>query len=182
MPRIPRLRPAASRLAAVAACAAALILAPAAAFGDDGARFRLHISGDDGDKVDLDLSLGWVAALADWADVECDADTDRETRRMAQSLDRQGEGGVYEFDDDDGDHVVARRVRGTLRIESREKRGDLAKVEIPWPLAECLMLGREPAGGLARALEKGDFRVRIEGGDGGKVTIDVDDDDEDDDR
>jgi hypothetical protein len=174
MPRTQRRRPVVSRLIAVFTCAAALALAPAAAFGDDdGGRLRVHISGEDGDRLDLDLSLGWVAALVDWADVECEAETDRRTRRMAQSLDRQGEGGVYEFVDDDGEEVVARRVEGTLRIESREKRGEHAKVEIPWPLAECLLLGREPDGGLARALERGNFRVRIEGEDG-KVTIDVD--------
>ncbi|MGH7858325.1 MAG: hypothetical protein ACREQY_13460 [Candidatus Binatia bacterium] len=175
MPRNPRLRTAASRTAVLVALAAALTLSPAAALAaDDDSSFRLHISGEDGGRLDLDLPLGWIASFVDWADVECDADTDRKVRRMMQSLDRQGEGGVYEFEDDDGDEVVARRVKGTLRIENREQRGEVAKVEMPWPLAECLILGREPEGGLARALKSGDFRVQIEGADGGKLTIDVD--------
>lgn len=154
--------------------ASTLALSAPAVADEDGSTFRLRITGSDGDRVDLDLSLGWIASLVDWADVECDADTDADTRRMARSLDRQGEGGVYEFEDDDGDEVVARRVKGSLRIESRERKGETAKVEMPWPLAECLFLGREPKGGLAGALRSGDFRVRVEGSDGGKVSIDVD--------
>jgi hypothetical protein len=117
-------------------------------------------------------SAGWRRSST--ADLECDADTDRETRRMARSLDRQGEGGVYEFEDDDGDQVVARRVKGALKIESRDNDGETAKVEMPWPLAECLFLGREPHGGLSRALGDGDFKVRVESSDGDRVSIDVD--------
>jgi hypothetical protein len=181
MPRSPRLRTASIRTVAPLALAAALAFVSAVALAtDDDANLRVRISGSDGGRLDIDLPLDWITSFVDWADVECDAEPDRETRRMAQSLDRQGEGGVYEFEDDDGDEVVARRAKGMLRIESRsesrEQRGELAKVEMPWPLAECLILGREPAGGLARALESGDFRVRIEGGDGGRISIDLDDD------
>lgn len=163
------------RSARLAALAAALTLIPAAAFASgDGSTFHLHVDSDDGDKVDIDLSLGWLATFVDWADIECDADTDADTRRMARSLDRQGERGVYEFEDDDGDQVVARRVGGRLKIESRDDDGELSKVEMPWPLAECLFLGREPKGGLGRALSKGDFRIHVQSDDGDRVTVDVD--------
>jgi hypothetical protein len=158
----------------LAALGAALALLPPAAFGaGDDPTFHLRIDGDDA-KIDVDLSLGWLAAFVDWSDFDCEVDTDRDTRRMAKSLDRQGEGGVYEFEDDDGDRVRARRVDGTLKIESRDAGGEVARVEMPWPLAECLFLGREPAGGLARALERGEFRVRVDGRDGDRLTIDVD--------
>ena len=162
------------RSARLAALAAALTLLPTAAFaGGDRSTLHLHVDGDDG-KVDLDLSLGWLATFIDWADLECDTHTDADTRRMAKSLDRQGEGGVYEFEDDDGDAVVARRVKGALKIESRDDDGEVSKVEMPWPLAECLFLGREPKGGLGRALGDGDVRIRVEGKDGDRVTVDVD--------
>lgn len=163
------------RSARLAALAAALTLLPAAAFaGSDSSTFHLRVDGDDGGRVDLDLSLGWLAAFADWADFECEVDTDSDTRRMARSLDRQGEGGVYEFEDDDGDEVVARRMKGALKIENRDADGELSKVEMPWPLAECLFLGREPRGGLGRALAKGDFKIRVESDDGDRVSIEVD--------
>jgi len=163
------------RSARLAALAAALTLFPAAAFaGSDGSTFHLRVDGDDGGRVDLDLSLGWLAAFVDWADLDCEVDTNSDTRRMARSLDRQGDGGVYEFEDDDGDEVVARRVKGALKIESRDADGELSKVEMPWPLAECLFLGREPHGGLGRALSRGDIRIRVEGDGGDRVTIDVD--------
>ena len=175
MPQSQRPFPAPHRLAALVAFAAALLLSPAVAHADDDkSNLRLHIKGEDGGKLDLDLSLGWLASLVDWADIECDTQTDRQTRRMAQSLDRQGEGGVYEFENQDGDDVVARRVKSTLRIESREEHGELSTVEMPWPLAECLFLGREPRGGLAKALADGNFKVRIESSDGSKISVDVD--------
>jgi len=165
------------RSAPLAALAAALVLLPSASFASSekgDSSFHLRIDGDDGGRVDVDLSLGWLATFLDWSDFECEADTDADTRRMARSLDRQGEGGVYEFEDDDGDEVVARRKDGALKIESKDHDGEIAKVEMPWPLAECLFLGREPHGGMARALERGDFKIRVEGKDGGRVSVDVD--------
>lgn len=162
------------RSARFAALATALTLLPTAAFADDGGSLRLRIDSDKGDRVDLDLSLGWLATFADWVDFECEADTDADTRRMARALDRQGEGGRYEFVDDDGDEVVARRVDGALKIESEDDDGEIARVEMPWPLAECLFLGREPKGGIGKALSNAKFRVKVEDGDGGRVSIDVD--------
>lgn len=161
----------------LAALTAALTLIPVAAFaGEHGSTFHLRVDGDDGGRVDLDISLGWLATFVDWADLDCDVDTDSDTRRMARSLDRQGEGGVYEFEDDDGDRVVARRVKGALKIQSKDEEGELSKVEMPWPLAECLFLGREPHGGLGRALSKGEVKIRVEGndGDGDRITVDID--------
>jgi hypothetical protein len=161
--------------ARLALLATALTLLPTAAFaGSDSSSLHVHIDGDDGGRVDVDLSLGWLATFVDWADIECDSHTDSDTRRMARSLDRQGEGSVYEFEDDDGDNVVARRVKGALKIESRDEDGEISRVEMPWPLAECLFLGREPKGGLRSALRDGDFRIRVEGHDGDRVAVDVD--------
>ena len=165
----------------LAALASALVLFPASAFassehrsGDSDGSFHLHIDGDDGGKVDVELSLGWLAAFVDWSDFECDVDTDSDTRRMARALDRAGEGSVYEFEDEDGEQVAARRVDGLLKLESRNDNGKTARVAMPWPLAECLFLGREPHGGMGRALSRGDFKIKVEGRDGGRVTIDSD--------
>lgn len=162
------------RSRALALAAVCSLLPALAAASDSRPNLRLHITSDDGDRVDIDLSVGWLASLLDWADVDCDADTDRDTRKMAQSLDRQGDGSRYEFVDDDGDVVVARRESGVLLLDTRDDDGEVAHVEIPWPLAECLFLGREPKEGLGRALVRDGLRIRVDGDDGERVRISID--------
>jgi hypothetical protein len=95
---------------------------------------------------------------------------------MMQSLAGQGEGGVYRFvDEDDGDQVVARRSRGALKIESTGGDGERAVVEMPWEVAQCLMLGVEPPGDLGRRIARGDARLRVDVRDrDGRVRVSLD--------
>jgi hypothetical protein len=154
------------------ALAAALLALPAALPADSGPTFRLEVDDDDGEQVRLELSSGWLSALVSRVAFDCDGADDRRTRLMAETLDRRGEGSVYEYEDRDGDEVVARRSRGQLILETRERGGDHAVVEMPWPLAECLMLGREPAGGFARWLEDEGVRLHVDARDGeGRVRV-----------
>lgn len=152
---------------ALFACSLAVALAlPFAASADDGTSLRLEVESDDGDQVRLELASGWLSALVRHATIDCDGSDDRRTRRMARELDRRGEGGVYEFVDSDGDRVVARRSRGQLILETTDDDGDRAVVEMPWALAECWMLGREPAEGLAGIVSDGGLALRIDARDG----------------
>lgn len=129
-------------------------------------RLRLDVVSDDGAEVHLDLSASWLKSWLEFADVDCRAEVDSPTRAMAVSLAAQGEGGVYEYEQRDGDHVLARRARGELRLEVRERDRDRSVVELPWSLAECWLLGREPQGGIGRALARDGLHVRIEAHDG----------------
>lgn len=146
--------------------AAGLISLPATLSADSDPSFHLEVHSDDGNEVRLELSSGWLSALVSRLDIDCDGSDDRRTRRMAEALDRSGEGGIYEFEDRDGDAVVARRTRGQLILETTERGGDKAVVEMPWPLAECLMLGREPAGGFSRWMSLEGFQLKVDARDG----------------
>lgn len=153
-----------------------LFAAPAGAAdgaGSDPAKASLHLSvqGDDGENVDLHLSSGWFGALVSAATLDCDGDADGDARKMMQSLRRQGEGGVWKDRDQDGDLVLARRAKGMLKIETTEQDGGKAYVEMPWEVAECLMLGIEPSGDLGRRIANGEakFRVQVDDRDGGTV-------------
>jgi hypothetical protein len=147
------------------AAIAGMLALPLAALAAEP-RLRVDIIGENGGQVHLDLSASWLKSWLEFADVDCKADVDPSTRAMAASLAAQGEGGVYEFDQRDGDHVLARRARGELRLEVREPDRDRSVVEFPWALAECWLLGREPQEGLGRALTRDGFHVRIESHDG----------------
>jgi len=152
------------QLLRIAALVGSICLPAAAIAGEP--RLRVDIAGDDGSQVHLDLTLGWLKGALAFADVDCRAHVDAPTRAMATSLAAQGEGGFYEYDQRDGDRVTARRARNELRLEVREHDGDRSIIELPWPLAECWLLGREPAGGLVNALSKDGLRVRIDAHDG----------------
>lgn len=160
------------------ALAAALSLSPSTlrAAGDEPpgnspASLHLEVKGDDGENVDLHISSGWFGALVSAAALDCDGDADGDARRMMQSLRAQGEGGVWKDRDRDGDEVLARRAKGMLKIEAAEDDGGKAYVEMPWEVAECLMLGIEPAGDLGRRLARGEakFRIQVDDHDGGTV-------------
>jgi hypothetical protein len=154
------------------ALAAALLAAPVALAADSAPSFKLEVDGDDGERVRIELSAGWLSTLVRHATFDCEGSDDRRTRQMAEALDRRGEGSVYEFEDRDGDEVVARRSRGQLILETRERDGDQSVVEMPWPLAECWMLGREPAGGFAGWMADEGFTLRVDARDGeGRVRI-----------
>lgn len=137
------------------------------------AAFHLQVRGDDGDNVDLRLSSGWLGAIVSAATLECDGDADRDARRMMESLRDQGEGGVWKDRDRDGDRVLARRAKGQLKIETTDEEGERAFLEMPWELAECLMLGISPPGDLGRRIASGEakFRVEVAGRDGGTVRM-----------
>jgi hypothetical protein len=139
---------------------------PLAAAAAEEARLRVDIVGEDGAQVHLDLSAGWLKGWLEFADIDCKAEVDAPTRAMAASLAAQGEGGFYEFDQADGDHVLARRARGELRLEVRDDDRERSVVEMPWTLAECWLLGREPRGGLGRVLARDGLHVRVESHDG----------------
>ena len=164
-----------ARRLALACCLAAALSLPYPTLADPGAKFELEVEGEDGEQVRVAVATGWLSALVRHSSIDCDGSDDRRTRRMATELDRRGEGGVYEFEDRDGNRVVARRSRGRLILEEVDDDGDRAVVEMPWVLAECLMLGREPAGGLAEWLAEEGFSLRIDARDGeGRVRISFD--------
>ncbi|MCZ7649965.1 MAG: hypothetical protein M5U13_01890 [Thermoanaerobaculia bacterium] len=167
MLRIPR------RLLGIA-CAAALLGLPALA-ADSRPGFELRIAGDGGEQVRIEVGSSWLAALVREAVFECQASDDPETREMAESLDRQGEGGVHRFTADDGDRVTARRRHGQLVLQVVDRKGERATVEMPWAFAECWMLGRAPAGKTARDLVGDGFSLQVDGRDGReRVRISVD--------
>jgi hypothetical protein len=156
----------------LAASVAAALVSPVPAVADSASTFKLEVRGDDGEHVKLELAAGWLSALLRHSTIECDGSDDRRTHRMAEALDRRGEGAVYEFESRNGDRVVSRRSRGRLILETFEDDGDRAVVEMPWVLAECWLLGREPAGGLARWMADEGVSLRIDGRDGrGRVRI-----------
>jgi len=166
--------PIAERLAA----AALLLLLPAgAAFAAPSPdRIRIHVADEDGEKLDLRIESGWIGALASMVGIECEASGDSRTLRMARRLDRGGEGTSYRFRDHDGDEVLAVRRHGKLRIETRDAHdGDTAVVEMPWKVAECFLLGREPEGGIAAFISDEGFDLRVDSGDGyGRVHVHID--------
>jgi len=138
-------------------------------------RLRIQVEDDDGSRVDVDLGAGWLAALVDAADFECEADGDRQALAMMESLDAQGEGGVHRYLDDDGDRVIARRSRGALKLESTGRDGEISVVEMPWDVARCLILGVEPPGDLGRRIASGDAKLRVDVRDrGGRVRLSLD--------
>jgi hypothetical protein len=156
------------------ACVAALLASlPSAAAARDSS-FRLIVDGKQGGHLDVQLPAGWLTGLLASSSFECRADGDAEARELARSLDRQGEGGVFTWTDEHGRDAVARRSRGQLKIDVEDDQGKHSVLEMPWPLAECLLLGRQPEEGLARALGRGGVHVKIEGDDGGLVRIFVD--------
>jgi len=164
--------PLADRLAA----AALLLLLPAGAALAAPDRVLIHVADEDGEKLDLRLESGWIGALASLVGIECEASGDSRTLRMARRLDRGGEGTSYRFRDHDGDEVLALRRHGMLRIETRDARdGDSAVVEMPWKVAECFLLGREPEGGIGAFISDEGFDLRVDSNDGaGRVHIHID--------
>ena len=106
-----------SAIAVVGLCVSPLVGARVARAGDE-AKMSIKIQTEEGAKIELETSAGWLQGLIDSADVECEADEDRDTRRMMASLERQGEGGIYRGVDGDGD-FVARRRGGMLRRNTK---------------------------------------------------------------
>jgi hypothetical protein len=158
---------------AAALVALLLPLAPLAA-DDDSPRLKMHVEGEEGGHFDLDLSAGWLKTLFSHAEIDCHGSADRDSRRMAEALDRGGEGSVYRFRDDDGRRVVARRSHGQLEIEKSEKDGGASRVEMPWVLADCLFLGHDLEGRDRDQLGHDGIHLRVHDSDGGEVEIDFD--------
>jgi hypothetical protein len=159
---------------------AVLVLAAGPARAGDSkpaepATFSLHVESAEGEEVRIEATSGWLGALIASADVECEGDSDRQARAMMEDLRRQGEGGVHRYrDEDDGDRVIGRRTRGALKLETRGEDGDVAVVEMPWEVAECLMLGIDPPGDLGRRIARGEAKLAIdvrEGDTGDRVTL-----------
>lgn len=150
--------------------------APSAAGEDRALSLKVDVQGEDGERVSFSISSSGLAGLISHADfdLDCEGADDRQTRRMMALLAEKGEGAIFRGEDDDGDPLVGRRRAGQLLVESRDDDGDRAEIEMPWPLAECLLLGREPEGGLRRALARGDLELRIDARDeGGRVRISI---------
>lgn len=157
--------------------ALALVAGPALA-GEasktEPARFSLHVESAEGDEVKIEASTGWLGALIASADIECEGDADARARAMMEDLRRQGEGGYHRYRDEDGDVVVGRRSRGSLKLETRDDDGDRSIVEMPWEVAECLMMGIDPPGDLGRRIARGEakFSIDVRESDGGdRVTL-----------
>jgi len=160
------------RRPSLAIAALALFALPAVTAAKDSGSFRLIVDGKDGGHLDLQLPTGWLTDLIASSSFECRTDSDAEARKLATSLESQGEGGVYTWTDEHGREAVARRSRGQLKVDVEEEHGKHSVLEMPWPLAECLLLGREPDGGLGKALGRGGVHIKIEGDDdGGLVRI-----------
>lgn len=150
--------------------------APSAGEDERALSLKVEVEGEDGERVSFSISSSGLAGLISRADfdLDCEGADDRQTRRMMVLLAEKGEGAIYRGEDDDGDPLVGRRRGGQLHIESRDDDGERAEIEMPWPLAECLLLGREPEGGLRRALDRGDLELRIDARDeGGRVRISI---------
>jgi hypothetical protein len=130
--------------------------------GDDDGRVSIKVEREDGSKVEIETGSGWLSGLIAHADVDCEADDERSTREMMSSLTRQGEGGVYRGEDEDGVDFVAKRRDGMLRIDKPEDDGKRTLVEMPWEVAQCLMAGIQPAGDLGKRLARGDAKLRFE--------------------
>ena len=152
-------------------CSLVLLAAGELAASDSPTRLQVKVDDERGGGVDLEIAASWIGNLLDTLDIDCDSSADRETRRMAEHLDRAGDGGRYRFRDHDGDDVVALRKGGQLRIETTGDDGDRAVVEMPWRLAECFLLGREPEGGVGRLLKSDGFRLRIDAEDGDSQVV-----------
>jgi hypothetical protein len=160
---------------------AGILGTPAARAGDDAAkdgeaRLKIQVEGEDGSSVRLDIGAGWLAGLIESVDVECESEAEGDERAMMLSMRCLGVGGVYRYrEDDEGDDVVARRSRGALKIESTDRDGERSTVEMPWEVAECLMMGVDPPGDLGRRIARGEARMRLDLRDGdGRVRISLD--------
>lgn len=163
-------RPMLPLLLAALASTTALALGAAPALAEEAKSrpsFALLVTGEDGDNVRLEINSHWLGALVSAAEIECEEADDRDVREMMASLRRQGEGGVYEYRDrDDGDRVLARRSRGLLKLETRDRDGDRAIVEMPWETADCLMGGVPPEGDLGDRIVKGLASLKVDARDG----------------
>ena len=108
------------------------------------------------------------------ANLSCDGDSDRDTRRMMEHLERSGENSTYRVEDDGG-VVTARRRGGQLLLEKTGGDSDRGRVEMPWLLAECFLAGRPVQAEVRELLGPGHrLLVDIRGEEGGRVTISVD--------
>jgi hypothetical protein len=150
---------------------ATLVAVPALADGEPR-RLRIEIDDRDGERIDLEISTGWLGALLEKVDIDCEATDDRRTRRMARHLDNAGEGSRYRYYDQDGDDVLALRRDGRLRLETLSEDGDQAVVEMPWEAAECFLLGRQPEGGIGRLIAREGLRLKVDSrDDDGRVRV-----------
>lgn len=148
---------------AFAAVAALALPATPAWAGDDKAEIEVNVEKDGEETLHLQIGSSWLGGLIAAAEIECEASGDRDVRRMMASLREQGEGGVYEYrDPDDGDRVLARRSRGSLKIETYGRNDKRATVEMPWETADCLMGGVAPAGELGDRIARGLADLKID--------------------
>jgi hypothetical protein len=141
--------------------AAALILATSAVAAEEPGRIEIEVEDETGETLDLEVASSWLGAVLQSFDIDCELADEPEVRRMAQRLDRGGEGTRYRFRDEQGADVVALRRHGRLLLEKSGEDGETATVEMPWRVAECLMLGREPEGGAAALFADG-LRLRVD--------------------
>ena len=161
-------------------CALAAAVAGPATAGDgkrEDPSLRVHVEDEDGTSVRVDLSAGWLGALIESVELECDDHgTDRQAREMMKSLQEQGEGGVHRYTDvDDRDEVVGRRARGALKLEVTEPDGDVSRIEMPWEVAQCLLLGVDPPGELGDRIGRGEAKLRLDlRDDGNRIRLDLD--------
>src|SRR4029450_2519346 len=136
----------------------AVLIGASPLLADDDAKMSIKIETEDGAKIELETGGGWLQGLIGNADGRCEADRDRSPRQMMSSLTRQGEGGVYRGEDEDGGDFTARRRGGMLRIEKPDDDGNRTLVEMPWDVAECLMSGIEPKGDIRGRLARGEAK------------------------
>lgn len=158
----------------------ATLAAPAEARrgADRDPSLRVEIRDGDGDRISFAVSSEWLGGLIDGThlDLDCDGTDDAGLARMMTELERDGEGAAWRGVDEDGDALYGRRHGGQLTFESRDEGDERTELEMPWPLARCLLGGREPEGGLRRALASGDLDFRLVVRDGGdQVRISLED-------
>lgn len=165
------------RPTALSAAAAVLTLTLAAPVSA-GPSVRIDVRSDDGDNVHLSFGTGLISGLVRAfapLSIDCDEerDDDPKVRELFRALDRAGDPARGTLDH--GDELFeARRERGKLHLQVTDDDGEVVKMTMPWNLARCVLGGESISRGeLARALDSGDFSIRVIDGDE-VVRIDID--------
>jgi len=118
------------------------------------------------------IDFNWLSALKTAVTLDCDTRTDRDTRAMMRSLERQSARGRYEWRDGD-EKLTAIRAGERFTLEGRDEDGTF-KVSIPWPVAQCLFGGQGTPRqiDLASLRKAGAVRFQWKGEKGG-ITADI---------
>ncbi len=142
-------------------CAA--VVALVVATGWPAAAKERSLTLDFGDSKDggisINLSGDWLAEAlleAVTESIDCDAESDRDVRKMLLHLRQRGEGSSYTMRDED-EVTKAYRRKGKLELHKFEPGEKPTRVVLPWAMGECMLGNPQPLRKLA-----GDFEMTIE--------------------